>query len=91
MTRMNSALMLLSLCAIVGGCAPMTLGENWGTAYQTMRVNQALDPSAGEQLDPVVGQDGRVTATAMEAYRKGFEKPDAGLDRSLVTTGVQTK
>jgi hypothetical protein len=83
--------MVLGLCAIVGGCAPTTLGENWGTAYQTMKANQVLNPDAGEQLDPVVGQDGRVAATAMEAYRKGFEKPDAGLDRSLVTSGVQTK
>jgi hypothetical protein len=91
MTRMNGALMVLGLCAIVGGCAPTTLGENWGTAYQTMKANQVSNPAAGEQLDPVVGQDGRVAATAMEAYRKGFEKPDAGLDRSLVTTGVQTK
>jgi hypothetical protein len=56
-----------------------------------MKANQVLNPTAGEQLDPVVGQDGRVGTTAMEAYRKGFEKPDAGLDRSVVTTGVQTK
>lgn len=91
MTRMNGALLVTGLCMIVGGCAPTTLGENWGTAYQTMRANQVLNPDAGEQLDPVVGQDGRVGATAMEAYRKGFEKPDAGLDRSVVTSGVQTK
>lgn len=91
MTRMNWALMMLGLGAIMGGCAPTTLGENWGTAYQAMRANQVLNPAAGEQLDPVVGQDGRVGATAMEAYRKGFEKPDAGLDRSVVTSGVQTK
>lgn len=91
MTRMWGALGILGLCAIMGGCAPTTLGENWGTAYQTMKANQVLNPDAGEQRDPVVGQDGRVTTTAMEAYRKGFEKPDAGLDRSVVTSGVQTK
>jgi hypothetical protein len=88
---MKEALVMLGLCTIVSGCAPTTIGENWGTAYQTMKANQVLNPTAGEQLDPVVGQDGRVGTTAMEAYRKGFEKPDAGLDRSVVTTGVQTK
>jgi hypothetical protein len=46
-------------------------------AYQEMRAKQVLDPMAGEKLDPVEGQDGRVNATAMEAYRKGFEKPDS--------------
>jgi hypothetical protein len=56
-----------------------------------MKANQVLNPAAGEQLDPVVGQDGRVAATAMEAHRKGFEKPDAGFNRSVVTSGVQTK
>ncbi len=91
MTRMREALVMLGLCVIGGGCAPTTLGENWGTAYQTMKANQALDAAAGEQRDPVVGQDGRIGVTAMEAYRKGFEKPDAGLDRSAVTSGVQTK
>jgi hypothetical protein len=56
-----------------------------------MRAKQVLDPTAGEKLDPVEGQDGKVNATAMEAYRKGFEKPDAEFSRSAVTSGVQTK
>jgi hypothetical protein len=56
-----------------------------------MRAKQVLNPTAGEQLDPVEGQDGKVSATAMETYRKGFEKPDADFDRSIVTSGVQTK
>jgi hypothetical protein len=56
-----------------------------------MRAKQVLDPTAGERLDPVEGQDGRVNATAMEAYRKTFEKPDAAFDKSIVSSGVQTK
>jgi hypothetical protein len=56
-----------------------------------MRANQILDPMAGEQLGPVEGQDGKVNVTAMEAYRKGFEKPDADFNRSTVTSGVQTR
>jgi hypothetical protein len=76
---------------VVGACAPTTISPNWGTAYQEMRAKQVLNPAAGEQLDPVEGQDGKVNTTAMEAYRKGFEKPDAEFNRSIVSTGVQTK
>ncbi len=84
-------LAMLSAGAMVGACAPTTLSPNWGKAYQEMRAGQVLNPVAGERLDPVEGQDGRVNATAMEAYRKTFEKADAGFDKSLVTSGVQTK
>ena len=76
---------------MVGACSPTTISPNWGTSYQQMRAHQVLNPMAGENLDPVEGQDGKVTATAMEAYRKNFEKPDAEFDRSIVSTGVQTK
>ena len=73
------------------GCAPTQLGENWGTAYQAARQNQTLNPDAGENLDPVTGMEGLAAATAMEAYRKTYEKPDAQMQKSLVTTGVQTR
>jgi hypothetical protein len=76
---------------LVIGCAPTQLGENWGAAYQTARERQTLNPAAGEILDPVAGMDGPAAATAMETYRKTFEKPDAQMQKSLVTTGVQTK
>jgi hypothetical protein len=56
-----------------------------------MRVKQVLDPAAGENLDPVEGQDGKINATAMETYRQGFEKPDVDLGRSMVSSGVRTQ
>ena len=84
-------LALLSVGLVVGACAPTTISPNWGSAYQNMRAKQVLNPTAGEQLDPVEGQDGKVNATAMEAYRKDFEKPDAGFNKSVVSSGVQTK
>jgi hypothetical protein len=74
-----------------GACAPTTISPNWGTAYQQMRASQVLNPTAGEQLDPVEGQDGKANATAMGTYRKTFEKPDAEIQRSIVSSGVQTK
>ena len=91
MTKLNGILAMMSLGLVVGACAPTTIGSNWGMAYQDMRAKQVLNPTAGEQLDPVEGQDGKVNATAMEAYRKDFEKPDAGFNKSIVSSGVQTK
>ena len=76
---------------MASACAPTTISPNWGTAYQQMRASQVLNSTAGEQLDPVVGQDGIANATAMGAYRKTFEKPDAEFQRSVVTSGVKTK
>jgi len=32
-----------------------------------------------------------VNATALEAYRQRFEKADADLSKSMVTTGVKTQ
>lgn len=75
---------------MVGACAPTTISPNWGTAYQQMRAGQVLNPAAGEQLDPVEGQDGVANATAMGTYRKSFEKPEVNLQRSVVSTGVRT-
>lgn len=91
MTRMNGMLAVTAVGLMAGACAPTTISPNWGTAYQNMRAQQVLNPAAGEQLDLVEGQDGRVTATAMEAYRKSFEQPDAEFSRSAIASGVQTK
>jgi hypothetical protein len=55
-----------------------------------MRASQILNPTAGEQLDSVEGQDGVANATAMGTYRKSFEKPEVNLQRSVVSSGVRT-
>ena len=91
MIRMNATVGFMAGSLMAGACAPTTISPNWGTAYQNMRAQQVLNPAAGENLEPVEGQDGRVNAAAMEAYRKGFEKPDAEFNRSIVSSGVQTK
>ena len=82
---------IVGIGLLCGACSRATNSPNWGVAYQEMRVKQVLDPMAGEKLEPVEGQDGRVNATAMEAYRKGFEKPETDFDRSIVSSGVKTK
>ena len=91
MIRINGILAVIAVGLVAGACAPTTISPNWGKAYQNMRAQQVLNPTAGEQLDPVEGQDGKVNATVMEAYRKNFEKPDAEFTRSAIASGVQTK
>ncbi len=89
MTRFKGILMA-TVGLMIGACAPTTISPNWGTAYQQMRAGQTLNPVAGEQLDPVEGQDGVANATAMGTYRKSFEKPEVNLQRSVVSSGVRT-
>ena len=91
MNIMTRAIAFVSIGLLFGACSQAVISPNWGVAYQEMRANQVLNPAAGERLDPVEGQDGKVSATAMEVYRKGFEKPDAEFGKSMVTSGVQTK
>jgi len=83
----------ISLLALAGsGCTrPTTLGANTGVAYNLLKQNQTLDSMAGENSEPVVGLDGGAAAIEMNTYRKGFENPDAGFEKSVVTSGVQTK
>jgi len=81
----------VSIGLLFGACSRTSISPNWGAAYQEMRASQILDPMAGEKLDPVEGQDGKVNATAMETYRQGFEKPDLDLGKSMVTSGVKTQ
>ena len=91
MQIMTRAIGVVGIGFLLGACSQAVISPNWGVAYQEMRANQVLNPAAGERLDPVEGQDGKVSATAMEVYRKGFEKPDAEFGKSMVTSGVQTK
>ena len=91
MTTRKTAVAIVITGLLFGACANTQNSPSWGLAYQEMRATQVLDPMAGESLAPVEGQDGKVNATAMEAYRKGFEKPESDFDRSIVSSGVKTK
>jgi hypothetical protein len=91
MKVIHMAVAIVGIGLLFGACSRATISPNWGVAYQEMRERQVLNPMAGENLDPVEGQDGKVNATAMETYRQGFEKPDVDLGRSMVTSGVRTQ
>lgn len=91
----TTSLTWLSLAGMVlitgSGCSPTTLGANTGKAFYHARDMQILNPAAEDNLDPVVGMEGPVAATAMDTYQKSFEKPDAELQKSVVSSGVQTR
>ena len=91
MKSVTMAVATVGAALVFGACSYTTISPNWGTAYQEMRAKQVLDPAAGDNLAPVEGQDGKINATALEAYRQGFEKPDVDLSRSMVTSGVKTQ
>ena len=91
MKSLKITITVVGIALSLGACSRATISPNWGLAYQDMRAKQVLDPTAGENLTPVEGQDGRVNATAMETYRQGFEKPDVDLGRSMVSSGVKTQ
>jgi hypothetical protein len=83
----------ITMFTLIGsGCTrPTTLGANTGIAYNLAKQNQTLDPLAAENTDPVVGLDGGAALIEMGTYRKTFEDPDSGFQKSVVTSGVQTR
>ena len=88
----TSVLWLMAACLCVSvGCAPTKLGANFGDAYYTMLEGQILNPLAEQDRRVVTGLDGEAAAIAIDQYRKSFEKPDNGLGKSLISSGVQTK
>jgi hypothetical protein len=91
MKVIRTAVAIVSIGLLFGACTQAPLSPNWGVAYQEMRASQVLKPDAGERLDPVEGQDGKVSTTAMEAYRQNFEKPDADFSKSVVSSGLKTQ
>lgn len=77
---------------VIAGCAgPSVLDQNWGRSVETARFNQTLNPKAGENLEPVVGLDGRSADNALETYRQSFkgECKSAGYDIKLTGIGMK--
>lgn len=54
-----------------------TLDENWGTAYESAKYNQILNPEAGKDLEPVEGMDADAAKKNVDKYRKSFQKKQA--------------
>lgn len=91
MIKRNALWTVLLAGLAMGACAPTKISPNWGIAYRDAITKQVLNPTAGEQLEPVEGQDGTVNRLATEAYRSGFEKPDSTFTKSAVSSGIKTQ
>ena len=69
-------LILAGLALAAAGCADTRQGRlemDYGTSQRLAVFNQALDPGAERNLDPVTGLDGQAGAEVMKKYRESFE------------------
>jgi hypothetical protein len=59
------------------GCATQQeslLDKNWGRSFEAQKVNQTLNPDAGENLEPVEGMPGPAAERILSDYHTGGEK-----------------
>jgi hypothetical protein len=65
--------LFIAAISIGSGCGmykETRLERNWGKSFESAKTNQILNPKAGENLEPVVGLDGKTAAGALEIYQK---------------------
>jgi len=73
-------IILAGLCAaliVMMGCGPSRVEMDYGTSYQLQKFNQALNPEAERNLEPVAGMSGTAAQSNVDKYEKGFEKESA--------------
>ncbi|UCF85081.1 MAG: hypothetical protein JSV50_05465 [Desulfobacteraceae bacterium] len=90
--------MALSLCValpVFTGCqgtipaqTGSTLEKNWGTAFESSKYNQIINPEAGKNTAPVEGLDGQAAEKNVKKYRDSFEKPARKESVPLVGLGL---
>jgi len=61
----------ITLLFFAGCSTQSTLEKNWGSSFESVKVNQIANPEASENLEPVVGLDGQLAEQNMESYRQG--------------------
>ena len=69
----------------LAGCASglSRLDVDYGTSHALAKLNQTLDPEAGERLEPLCRLDGQAAREAVERYRKGFGSQTAAPANNL--------
>ena len=74
--RTKTAILFCFCLAVImaAGCAPTRLETDYGTSFQLQKYNQALNPEAEKNLEPVEGIGGHPAQKAVEKYEKSFEK-----------------
>jgi hypothetical protein len=72
-TLLNGAVALL----VIGGCAAPApnVDRQFGTAVNTAKAQQTLNPDASRNTDPVAGIDGTAADSALDEYHNSFKAP----------------
>lgn len=78
-----------SLAACTATTTPRTDGQ-LGDSLKAIKTQQALNPNASGNPDPVSGLDSRSAKGAMDNYHESFRKPKADTGSSF-STGSGTK
>jgi len=94
MTGKPGIIPLLSAMAAVllAGCVSQSpvLDRKFGSAVESAKATQTLDPNAGRSAGPVNGIDGPSAASAMERYRDSFKNPPPAVNVFNVGVGSTT-
>ncbi|NMG15033.1 pilus assembly protein [Aromatoleum bremense] len=87
---MNKFASLTGALVILGLTGCMSTSPHWdarfGEAARTVAAQQAIDPGASHNADPVTGIDGKAAQGAMGEYAKSYTQPQPQPD--VFTIGV---
>ena len=75
---MNKSLALLTLLALLGGCASSFTPNydlRFGDAVREARQRMTLNPNAGSNPETAMGMDGRASREAIVRYQDSFKSP----------------
>ncbi|MGA1823365.1 MAG: hypothetical protein ACMUIP_01790 [bacterium] len=63
-------IVLFIIISFVIGCAdiPSRLDMDYGCSYRQSKLNQIIDPNAGNNAAPVIGFDGQAALKTLEKY-----------------------
>jgi hypothetical protein len=63
-----------SVMIFLSACAASRLDADFGTSYKLSLMNQALNPDAEKNLEPVYGLDGIAVKNIVDKYEAGFKE-----------------
>ncbi len=69
---------LLSVLLAVAGCKATTprYDSQFGNSVSLLNAQQAINPAAALNPNPVLGMDGRAARSAYERYQKSYAVPE---------------
>jgi len=67
---------MIMISFALAACGHDTLKQNWGSSFESMKINQTANPDASKNLEPVVGLDGIAAEQAMQGYQQGCGSED---------------